>query len=370
MAKANHFVSWVPQWTQTYVNLWATVSPAGVTPAITWNPGSNNVLSVGYPGGGVSALLDVASGVRQNVLVPVQSNYGGPFRLSATQGFGEDSVEIAYQIVQGEGSYVLDFTPTTGNVHLNLIRVMGIDDGSLAGITLLSPWRWTLSYTNQNQLVQICPMVKDEYRFGFNGQQKDNEYAGIGNHNTALFWEYDTRLGRRWNLDPVDQVSISNYAALANNPIYNNDVHGDVISPWWLASKAGDKIPGYSGGVASPYKSFLSGEDLNNFTRTAVGLYNSNSIFRKTVAMLQASKAVYSVQQRYETSTNIGANYNSQTKTLEFMYFGASAPELFEETFHAGQDDYYSAKGIKRSSLSDEVEQRQPILFPDSKTHQ
>ena len=26
---------------------------------------------------------------------------------------------------------------------------------------------------------------------------KTNELGGIGNHNTAMFWEYDTRLGRR-----------------------------------------------------------------------------------------------------------------------------------------------------------------------------
>ena len=66
-------------------------------------------------------------------------------------------------------------------------------------------------------------------RFGFNGQEKDNEIAGIGNSNTAMFWQYDTRLGRRWNLDPVDQIGISNYATFANNPIVNNDVLGNVV---------------------------------------------------------------------------------------------------------------------------------------------
>lgn len=66
------------------------------------------------------------------------------------------------------------------------------------------------------------------YRFGFNGQEKDNEIAGIGNSNTAKFWQYDTRLGRRWNLDPVDQVAISNYAVMANNPILLNDPLGDT----------------------------------------------------------------------------------------------------------------------------------------------
>jgi len=42
----------------------------------------------------------------------------------------------------------------------------------------------------------------DGYRFGFNTQERTDEIAGLGNHNTALFWEYDTKLGRRWNLYP------------------------------------------------------------------------------------------------------------------------------------------------------------------------
>jgi hypothetical protein len=75
--------------------------------------------------------------------------------------------------------------------------------------------------------VQLCNKGTDKYPFGFNTQEKVNEIAGIGNHNTALFWEYDTRLGRRWNLDPVDQVSISNYAVNKNNPIWYLDRLGD-----------------------------------------------------------------------------------------------------------------------------------------------
>ena len=36
-----------------------------------------------------------------------------------------------------------------------------------------------------------------EYRFGFNTQEQDNEVCGNGNLNSAEFWVYDTRLGRR-----------------------------------------------------------------------------------------------------------------------------------------------------------------------------
>lgn len=51
----------------------------------------------------------------------------------------------------------------------------------------------------------------------------------MGNHNTAEYWEYDTRLGRRWNIDPVEQIGLSRYAN-NNNPILYKDVNGDCPS--------------------------------------------------------------------------------------------------------------------------------------------
>jgi RHS repeat-associated protein len=68
-----------------------------------------------------------------------------------------------------------------------------------------------------------------DYRYGFNGQMKDDEISGEGNHNTAMYWEYNTRLGRRWNQDPKPNTSISKYSAFANNPIWYRDPLGDTI---------------------------------------------------------------------------------------------------------------------------------------------
>jgi len=70
----------------------------------------------------------------------------------------------------------------------------------------------------------------DDYQFGVNGQMKSDEIYGKGNLNTALFWEYDTRLARRWNIDPVDQVNISNYTCFRNNPLYFVDVEGNTVN--------------------------------------------------------------------------------------------------------------------------------------------
>jgi hypothetical protein len=65
------------------------------------------------------------------------------------------------------------------------------------------------------------------YRFHFNGQEADNEVAGIGNSYTAEFWQYDSRLGRRWNRDPKSVSWESSYVVNGDNPNFFNDPKGD-----------------------------------------------------------------------------------------------------------------------------------------------
>ncbi|HCQ30324.1 MAG TPA: hypothetical protein DIU39_08565 [Flavobacteriales bacterium] len=74
---------------------------------------------------------------------------------------------------------------------------------------------------------QILNKKRIKYRYSFNTQEKVDEISGTGNHTTALFWEYDPRLGRRWNQDPIFNTDISRYAVNGNNPIYYLDPNGD-----------------------------------------------------------------------------------------------------------------------------------------------
>ena len=65
----------------------------------------------------------------------------------------------------------------------------------------------------------------NKYRYGFNGQEQDNEIAeGVY---TAEYWEYDSRIGRRWNVDPVVRSWESPYACLRNSPVIFKDPNGD-----------------------------------------------------------------------------------------------------------------------------------------------
>ena len=69
-------------------------------------------------------------------------------------------------------------------------------------------------------------MQLDGYRYGFGGMEKDDEVKGSGNSYTAEFWQYDSRIGKRWNIDPVVKFHESPYAAFANNPIWFKDPNG------------------------------------------------------------------------------------------------------------------------------------------------
>jgi hypothetical protein len=129
------------------------------------------------------------------------------------------------------GSINFTFTPTQPSVELsmNLFYI----STPFAPLPYMSFTLDSVSYTQQTgtssntQLVQISNKLKGGYRFGYNGQEKVDEIAGAGNHTTAEFWEYDTRLGRRWNRDPVVKPWESSYACFANNPIWYSDVNGD-----------------------------------------------------------------------------------------------------------------------------------------------
>lgn len=134
------------------------------------------------------------------------------------------------------------------------------------------------------------------YRFGFNGQERDDEIAGVGNINTAEFWEYDARLCRRWNLDPKPQINMSDYCVMGGNPILFLDRLGDEKQSRHLDPK-GNVIAEYDDGDNSVYKHQTAktksevdywrakfnnnsgnGVNMGQMSNVGVGLYNIGKI--------------------------------------------------------------------------------------------
>ena len=69
---------------------------------------------------------------------------------------------------------------------------------------------------------QATPPSK--YRFSINGQEKESELNE--NITTAEFWEYDSRIVRRWNIDPLIKIDESPYLCFSGNPIFFSDPSG------------------------------------------------------------------------------------------------------------------------------------------------
>jgi RHS repeat-associated protein len=172
------------------------------------------------------------------------------------------------------GSINFTFTPTQSNVELT-IKEAALTPSIFATSHLCFTID-SVNYTQQNgstsntQLVQISSKQSDKYRFGYNGQEKDNEIAGMGNHNTAEFWEYDSRTGRRWNLDPVPDESESQYAVNKNNPIQYDDPDGDCPS-CIIGGLIGAAVD-YGTQVASNYIEGKKNIFTDNINLTSIGV--------------------------------------------------------------------------------------------------
>jgi RHS repeat-associated protein len=107
-----------------------------------------------------------------------------------------------------------------------------------------------------------------DYRFGFNGMEKDDDLKSNGRSYSATFWEYDSRIGARWNVDPMNTGTSSPYAAFLNNPIVYNDPFGlDTVNSVDKLKNIGDVFQHYNSKTNSNFF----------YNKTANGLEGSGS---------------------------------------------------------------------------------------------
>jgi hypothetical protein len=106
-----------------------------------------------------------------------------------------------------------------------------------------------------------------DYRFSINGQEKEKELNK--NITTALYWEYDARTGRRWNVDPIDRIGESPFLTFGGNPIVMVDPNGD---DWYKDKKGRDKgqVRWYDGSGARKGM-ILLGSSYDGYTQEAGG---------------------------------------------------------------------------------------------------
>ena len=128
------------------------------------------------------------------------------------------------------------------------------------------------------------------YRYFFNGQEVDNEVLGEGVSLTSEFWQYDTRLGRRWNVDPVFKEYESPYACFAGNPMRFADPRGDSV------------INGYSNRLSSAEEAMIQSERfLNSLSQSDEQYLSAKQDYDDKTASYYRIKRLYDIAQNIMT---------------------------------------------------------------------
>src|SRR5690606_18995758 len=145
----------------------------------------------------------VSSSGTANIMVPVNPG--------AIRSGGRTVLELVYRTTHS-GSFPV-YTESTPNASRTTIRVISHEVN--------------LSYETKTLLTYVYE-DKEDYRFGFNGQEKDNEIKGIGNSLDFGERMHDTRLGRFLSVDPeaANAPGWSPYNAMWNNPLRFVDPDG------------------------------------------------------------------------------------------------------------------------------------------------
>ncbi len=164
-----------------------------------------------------------------------------------------------------------------------------------------------------------------------NTQEKDNEIYGEGNSYSAEYWQYDARLGRRWNVDPVVKVHESPYATFANNPIWFVDPSGadtafsDNETRQLVLSYVDKNHKNYNENYAKKFQELVGDKNtVYKFNDSRIQYYNTdeNVVLGTTPYLGQDDKG----------RDIVGVNFTSKPSSL---YSNESI--LFEETYHAWQ---------------------------------
>ncbi len=158
-------------------------------------------------------------------------------------------------------------------------------------------------------------------RYGYNSQEESTELNADGNHTTAEFWEYDSRSARRWNLDPVDQISKSNYATFANNPIIYSDLNGDFSTVLRGTSQDIEGSPSFDNSmqiIADKYSSL----DLTKDKEKVINVEWDNSFLVATNKQERDKQVLDVASQIYSDYLSSGYKPGESINIIGYSYGG------------------------------------------------
>jgi hypothetical protein len=181
------------------------------------------------------------------------------------------------------------------------------------------------------------------YRYSLNGQEKSDEIAP--NTTTAQFWEYDSRIGRRWNLDPKPIDGESQYSVFSNSPIWHNDIEGDTLNdPNSIVANLTKSISDQKAYIDDAIKNSTLPQGVSETDAKAYEAQMNNTL--ADINTLKNSDQVYDVYTDPSGNTSEGqgaTRYNPSTHHVDVAFSpDVSSRDIYlqaHEILHAAQFD-------------------------------
>ena len=192
------------------------------------------------------------------------------------------------------------------------------------------------------------------YKYGVNGQEKSTEINE--NLYTAEYWQYDSRIGKRWNIDPKPMTGLSPYATFSNNPILKYDILGDTARVGTGANgnptgQLGQQFTFTNDGTLSNnefnsmQQSFLNNlnQQVNNSGRT----YTSNSGTTVNVSLNTNDPLASIINVTFGATGTSNANMQANTIFISLSDMNSKPNVSTHEWLHTAglMDRYYEVYG-------------------------
>lgn len=206
----------------------------------------------------------------------------------------------------------------------------------------------------------------DDYRYGFNGMEKDNEVKGNGNSYTTEYRHLDPRIGRWLSLDPMMGKFPwqSPYVGFDNNPILlpdpsGGETEGDFYNKAgkWLGSdgESDDKVYTANSVVKNDAGTVTSADG-----KKELGM--SHSDFKSTAGVLQHESSGKSAEEvmGIAHAVNNATKYSKKSFSEQLMSYSSVENK---QNYSVNPDESLNSDNWTRSAIIDVLTGGADVVF-------